>query len=113
MPEPTTTSTRSTASAGSARSKANATKTAAEFSAAMLDEMIASVKQAHQFTIDAVTTWVDVFGKLVPELPALPFVPTRSDVVEGLGTVFEMAEEFLASEHKFASELVNVLVPAS
>jgi hypothetical protein len=111
MPEPTA-STKSTAFAGSPRPKANATN-AADFSAAMRDEVIASVKQAQQLTIDAVTTWVDVFGKLVPELPALPFVPARSDVVEGLGMVFEMAEELMASERRFASELVNVLVPAS
>jgi hypothetical protein len=108
MPEPTT----STRSAGSARPKANATKTA-EFSAAIRDEVIASVKQAQQVTIDAVTTWVDVFGKLVPELPALPFVPARSEVAESFGVVFEMAEELLASQRKFASELVSVLVPAS
>jgi hypothetical protein len=101
MPTPTT----------STWPKVTTTK-AAEFSAAIRDEVIASAKQAQQFTIGAVTMWADVVGKLVPELPALPFVPARSDVVEGLGTVFEVAEELLASQRKFASDFVSVLVPA-
>lgn len=105
----TTTSTNTTRPSAP---KASATKTA-EYTAAIRDDMIASVKQAQQFTIDAVTTWVDVFGKVVPELPSLPFLPARSEFVEGIGAVFEVAEELLASQRKFASDLVNVLVPAS
>jgi len=108
MPEPTT----PRSSAGSARPRANGSK-AAEFSEAIRDEVIASVKQAQQFTLDAVTTWADVFSKAVPELPVLPFVPARGEVDEGLGTVFGMAEELLASQRKFAADLVNVLVPVS
>ena len=103
MPE-TTTSTKPKAT--------DAAKTA-EYSAAVRDEIIASVKQAQQFTLDAVTTWADVIGKVVPELPALPFVPARAELVEGFGTVFGMTEEWLASQRKFAADLVNVLVPAS
>ncbi len=102
MPTPTT----------STGPNASATKTA-EFSAAVRDEVIASVKQSQQFTLAAMTTWFDVIGKVVPELPALPFVPVPSDIVEGLGTVFEVAEELLASQRKFASDLVSALVPAS
>jgi hypothetical protein len=104
MPETTTTTTKPKAT--------NAAKTA-EYSAAVRDEIIASVKQAQQFTLDAVTTWADVVGKVVPELPAFPFVPARAEVVEGLGTVFGMAEELLASQRKFAADLVNGLVPVS
>ena len=113
MPETTTTTTKPKAT--------NAAKTA-EYSAAVRDEIIASVKQAQQFTLDAVTTWADVVGKVVPELPAFPFVPelpafpfvpARAEVVEGLGTVFGMAEQLLASQRKFAADLVNVLVPVS
>jgi len=104
MPETTTTTTKPKAT--------NAAKTA-EYSAAVRDEIIASVKQAQQFTLDAVTTWADVVGKVVPELPVFPFVPARAEVVEGLGTVFGMAEELLASQRKFAADLVNGLVPVS
>ncbi len=81
-------------------------------SAAVLDELIASASQAQSFTLDVLTTWVDVIGKVVPRFPGFPFVPARSDVVEGLGAVFEVAEELLASQRKFASDLVSVLTPA-
>jgi hypothetical protein len=74
---------------------------------------MASVSQAQSFTLDVVTTWVDVIGKVVPRFPGLPFAPARSDVVEGLGAVFEVAEELLASQRKFASDLASLLVPAS
>ena len=102
MPETTTTKPKAT----------NAAKTA-EYSAAVREEIIASVKQAQQFTLAAMTTWAEVVGKVVPELPAFPFVPARPEVVESLGTAFGMAEKLLASQRRFAADLVNVLVPAS
>ena len=103
MPETTTTT----------KPKATDAAKTAEYSAAVRDQIVASVKQAQQFTLDAVTTWADVIGKVVPELPGLPFVPARPEVVEGLGTVFGMAEQLLASQRKFASDLASLLVPAS
>jgi hypothetical protein len=102
MTEPTT----------STKSKTTATKTA-PLSAAMRDEVIASVKQAQQFTLDSVSTWVDVVGKVVPELPHVPFVPTPAEVLDSLGSVFEFTDELLASQRKFAADLANLLVPAS
>jgi hypothetical protein len=96
MPETTT----------SAKPKAPTTKLAT----AMRDEMIASVRQAQQFTLDAVSTWADVVAKMYPELPATPVV-ARSDVLEGLGATFGVAEELLAMQRKFATDLANVLVP--
>ena len=99
MPETTT----------SAKTKA----TAGKLATAVRDEMIASVKQAQQFTLDAVTTWVDVVGKIYPELPAAPFAPSRADVLEGLGTTFGIAEELLSMQRKFVTDLTNLLVPAS
>jgi len=96
----------------STKPKASATKTA-PLSAAIRDEVIASVKQAQQFTLDSVSTWVDVVGKVAPELPHIPFVPTRTEVVDGLGSVFEFTDELLASQRKFAADLANLLVPTS
>jgi len=108
MPE--TTNTRTTTN-NSTRPKA-AGANPAEYTAAVRDEIIASVKQAQQITLDAVTNWVDVVAKLVPELPAFPYAPERATVVENLGSAFEMAEELLASQRKFATDLVSALVPA-
>lgn len=96
----------------STKAKAGTVK-AAELSAAIREEVIASVKQAQQFTLDVVSTWVDVVGKVVPELPTAPYVPPRADVVANLTTMFDAAEELLASQRKFAADLVNVLVPTS
>lgn len=96
----------------SAKAKAGAAK-AAELSTAIREEIVASVKQAQQFTLDAVSTWVDVVGKVVPEMPTAPYMPARSEVVANLSTMFDAAEELLAAQRKFASDLVNVLVPAS
>jgi hypothetical protein len=101
-----------TESATSAKTKSNGTK-AGELSEAMREELVASVKQAQQFTLDALTTWVDVVGKVVPPPLAFPFAPARSEVLEGFGTAFDMAQELLTMQRKFASELIDVLVPAS
>jgi hypothetical protein len=96
----------------SAKSKASATKTT-EFSEAVREEVLASVKQAQQFTIDAVNAWVDAVGKVVPQLPSLPFAPARADAVEGVAAAFEAAEELLATQRKFVSDLVAAFIPAS
>jgi hypothetical protein len=110
MPE--TTNAQTTTSTSSTRPKAGSATKTAEFSAAVRDEIIASVKQAQKFTLDAVTTWADVVGKVVPELEVPPYVPERSAVLESLGTAYEMAEELWASQRKFAIDLVSALVPA-
>jgi hypothetical protein len=103
---------RSTTSAICPVPKAIATKTA-EFSAAIRDEVMASVMQARRFTVDAVTTWADVVGKLVPELPVRPFVPARSEVVKGFSTAFEVAEEVWALQRRFASDLVSCIASST
>jgi hypothetical protein len=104
MPETTTTT--------STKSKPNASKPA-ELSAAIRDEVVASVKQAQQFTLDAVSTWVDLVGKVVTDPPVVPFAPARSEIVESVGSVFEFTEELLATQRKFAVDLANLLVTAS
>jgi hypothetical protein len=105
MPEPTSSTT-------SPKARASVHKPA-ELPAHIREEVVTSVKQAQQLTLDAVTTWVDVIGKLAPDFPTVPFLPARSEVVEGVGTFFEMAEELLESQRKFAVDLVGVLVPTS
>ena len=108
MPEPHIPSGSATA----AKVKAHVPKTF-ELSSAIREDVVASVKQAQQLTLDTVSTWVDVISKVVPELPTVPFLPARSDVVEGVGTFYEMAEELLEAQRKFAVDLVGVLVPTS
>lgn len=59
----------------------------------------------------AVAAWTDFIRKVAPRSPRAFLVPARPDVVEGVGAVFEVAEELLASQRKFASDLVGPLVP--
>jgi len=80
--------------------------------AAFREDLIGTLKQAQQLTLDAVTTWVDVVSRFGPRFPLLPFTPARPQVVEGVALFFDLTEELLSTERKFASELVNVLVPA-
>jgi hypothetical protein len=84
-----------------------------ELSSAIREDVVASVRQAQQFTLDAVTTWVDVMTKVAPDMPTVPFLPARSELVEGVGTFFGLAEELLESQRKFAVDLVGALVPTS
>ena len=104
MPEPTSPITP--------KAKPHVPKTF-ELSSAIREDVVASMKQAQQFTLDAVSTWVDVMSKVAPELPTVPFLPARSEVVEGVGSFFELVEELLESQRKFAVDLVGVLVPTS
>jgi hypothetical protein len=91
-------------------------KKAPEFAEMVRDQVISSVKQTQQLTLDAVETWAGVVGKVIPQLPQLPvspFLPASSDLSETIGTGFDLAQELLATQRKFAESLLSALVPAS
>ncbi len=74
------------------------------------DEVIVEVRRAQRFTLAAMAGWRAVVGKVVPELPALPFLLDGAEIAASLGAAFDLADVLLANQHKFVRQLAN-LVP--
>jgi len=103
--------------AATSSTKSASTKTE-EISSVVRDQVVGAVKQGQQLAIDAVTTWVDAFGKVVPSMPALSIpglsmLPSTPPMAETVAAAFDVAEELLSAQRRFASELVSVLTPAA
>src|SRR6516225_4162564 len=91
------------------------------------DEVLAATRKSQEAMIAAVKTWletvrtatpkvVSVYAPLTDRLPKLPLVslpfadklPTPQDAV---ASAYHMAEQLLASQRKFAEDLVKVMTP--
>jgi hypothetical protein len=81
------------------------------------EEFLNTVRKSQETIIEAIETWVDTVKSITPKLPSVqvPFVdklPKPEDVV---ASAYDFAEQLLASQRKFAEEVVkatNVLSPS-
>ncbi len=106
MAESTTTSSTSRATK-TASTKAN------EFASAVREQFIGSVKQSQQIALDAISTWADTVGKVVPQLPTLPFAPPVPELRETIDISFDVAQDLLNAQREFTTNLVAALAASS
>jgi len=73
------------------------------------DEFLNSVRRGQAAVVDAIQTWAYVIGSFTPDLPdvSLPFTAKLPRPEEFLATGYEFAEQMLASQRKFAEDLVK------
>jgi hypothetical protein len=77
------------------------------------EQVLSTVKQGQQLSIDAAQSWVKAVSVIsVPDLPKIPGVPSvpNIEVVTKFG--FDLAAELLSSQRDFALQLVKILAPA-
>jgi acetyl-CoA carboxylase carboxyltransferase component len=98
---------------GAPRAARTTTGKAGEVASAVREQFIGSIKQSQQITLDAVNTWADTFGKIVPKLPASPFVPPLPELKETIDATFDVAQELLNVQREFATGLVSALAPTA
>ena len=77
------------------------------------NEILNTVRKSQESVIDAIKTWVETIQSLTPKVPAvdLPFadkLPKPQDVV---ASGYDFAEQLLASQRKFADEVVKAAAP--
>jgi hypothetical protein len=77
------------------------------------DQILSMVRKGQEIAIDAIKTMVDTVQTITPKIPAvdLPFaekLPKPHDVVAG---GYDFAEQLLASQRKFADEVVKAAAP--
>jgi hypothetical protein len=88
---------------------ASASATALQQAESAREQILSTIRQSKQFALEAASSWVDVVGKTVPNLPAIPGVPTQSDVRKAFAVGFGFVEELLALQREFAEELLATL----
>jgi len=73
------------------------------------NEVLNTVRKSQETVIDAIKTWVETVQSITPKVPAvdLPFadrLPRPEDVV---ASAYDFAEQLLASQRKFAEEVLK------
>ena len=77
------------------------------------EQLLSTVHQGQQLSIDAAQTWVKAVSVLpVPDLPAIPGLPAVTGLEAATKYTFDVAADLLKAQRDFALELTDVLVPA-
>ena len=82
------------------------------------DEVLNTVRKSQEAVIDAIRTWSETVQSITPKLPVVPVpgadkLPKPEEVV---ASAYDFAEQLLASQRKFAEEVVKAttsLMPAT
>ena len=77
------------------------------------DEILSTVRRSQSAVIDALQAWASTIQSMTPELPNLdvPFsdkLPRPQDLVAG---AYDFAEQLLASQRKFAEDVMAATAP--
>jgi hypothetical protein len=77
------------------------------------EQVLSTVKQGHQFSIDAAKGWVSAVSVLpVPDLPNIAGIAALPTIEATTTFVFDVAADLLKAQREYALQLVNVLAPA-
>jgi hypothetical protein len=77
------------------------------------EQVLSSVKQGQQLSIDAAQGWVKAVSVIaVPDLPKIPGVPAIPTIGAASKFTFDVAADLLNAQRDYALRLVNVLAPA-
>jgi hypothetical protein len=94
------------------------TKTTSEipdFAEKIREQMLSTVRQGQQLSVDAAQTWVKAVSALpvhaLPELPSVPGIPALPGVEAATKFGFDVATDLLNAQRDFALKLAGVLTP--
>jgi hypothetical protein len=76
------------------------------------EQLVSTVQQGQQLTVDAAQTWVKAVSVLpIPDLPTVPGLPSIPGVEAATKFTFDVAADLLNAQRDFALQLTSVLVP--
>ena len=77
------------------------------------EQVLSTVKQGQQLSIDAAEAWANAVSALnVPDLPKIPGVPAIPSLETATKFSFDVATDLLNNQRDFALKLTNVLAHA-
>jgi hypothetical protein len=80
------------------------------------EQMLTAVKQTTTITMDAASALFESLGKLtpsMPKLPTMPFLPTKSSIVQLVNVGFDTTENLLSLQRGLTNQVIERFVPAS
>jgi len=75
----------------------------------MQQEFLNALRKSEETVVDAIKTWVETVQSITPKIPSVQVpgadkLPKPEEIVAG---VYDFAEQLLASQRKFAEEVVK------
>jgi hypothetical protein len=74
------------------------------------DQILDAVRKSQETVVDAIKAWADTVQAITPSLPSAPAVPFADKLPkpgELVANAYDFAEQLLASQRKFAEEVLE------
>ncbi|HEY4991525.1 MAG TPA: hypothetical protein VII33_05510 [Nakamurella sp.] len=76
------------------------------------EQLVSTVKQGQQMSVDAAQTWVKAVSVLpIPDLPAISGIRAVPGVEAATKYAFDVAADLLVAQRDFALQLASVFIP--
>ena len=76
------------------------------------EQLVSTLKQGQQLSIDAAQTWVNAMSVLpMADMPKIPGIPAMPGMETATKYTFDVASDLLSSQRDFALQLASALVP--
>ena len=76
------------------------------------DDILKTVQTSQEAVLDAVKAWADAVQSITPKLPAgPPFAGSWPKPEEVRGDAYDLAEQLLANQRKFAEDVLKATAP--
>ena len=83
------------------------------FAQKLREQLVSTVQQSHQLSLDAAQTWVRAVSVLpVMNLPKVPAIPALPGMQTATTYTFDVAADLLNAQRDFALQLTSALAPA-
>jgi len=77
------------------------------------DDILKTVQTSQEAALDAIKAWADAVQSITPKLPVanLPFADKLPKPEEVVANAYDFAEQLLASQRKFAEDVLKATAP--
>jgi len=74
---------------------------------------LSTTRKSQEIVLEALQTWVDTVQAFIPKVPSvqIPFVDRLPKPEEVVANTYDFAAQLLASQRKFAEEIVKTTAP--
>jgi hypothetical protein len=79
----------------------------------LTNEVLNTISKSQAAVVDAMETWASAVQSIKPDLPEvnLPFADKLPSPQQLVASAYDFAEQVLASQRKFAEDLLNATAP--
>ena len=79
----------------------------------MQDQILATVRMSQAAVVEALQSWASAVQSITPDLPDVnvPFADKLPKPTELVASAYDFAEQLLASQRKFAEEVLQATAP--